>query len=129
MTSPPWTLASLAFHWGDAYLFSYTRDRRVALRRDRRYFITADTLPELEAAISSNYAKHPVPRSFDPPGATDYLGDPDHDPETEDGDAALDVATMIILMELRQPLLAWTITHSADIRAWIERWQKEGPQE
>ncbi len=29
-------LEALAFHWGDAYLFSYFRDRWVALRRDNR---------------------------------------------------------------------------------------------
>ena len=33
MMTPPWTLESLAYHWGDAYLFCYTRDRWVALRK------------------------------------------------------------------------------------------------
>ena len=51
MMTPPWTLELLSFHWGDAYLFCYARNRWVALRRDQRYFLTADTLDELEAAI------------------------------------------------------------------------------
>jgi len=38
--TPPWTLESLAFHWGDAYVFCYTRDRWVALRKDNHTFIT-----------------------------------------------------------------------------------------
>jgi hypothetical protein len=73
MMTPPWTLESLAFHWGDAYLFCYTRDRWVALRKDNHAFIAADTLDGLEAAIQRDYATHPVPHDFDPPDATHYL--------------------------------------------------------
>ena len=74
---PPWTLERLAYEWGDAYLFSYCRDRWVALRRDNRSFITAHTLDLLEGAIRENYRWHPVPRAYDPPGATDYLDEAD----------------------------------------------------
>ena len=73
MTGAPVTLESLAFNWGDAYLFSYARDRWVALRRDRLRFLTAETLTGLEQAIEDDHRDHPVPRHFDPPGAADYL--------------------------------------------------------
>ena len=70
---PPVTLESLSFHWGDAYLIGYARDRWVALRRDRHRFLTAPTLTGLETAIEADYRDHPVPRHFGPPGAADYL--------------------------------------------------------
>ncbi len=67
MTSQPAvTLESLSFHWADAYLISYARDRWVALRRDRHRFLTAGTLTGLETAIEADYRDHPVPRDFDP---------------------------------------------------------------
>ena len=69
MTGAPVTLETLAFNWGDAYLFSYARDRWVALRRDRLRFLTAETLTGLEHAIEDDHRDHPVPRAFDPPGA------------------------------------------------------------
>ena len=126
---PPQTLDDLAYHWGDAYLLSYARDRWAALRRDRLYFITADTLYELEAAIQADYGSNPVPRDFDPPGATDYLDEPDDadgwelvladtdaaveqysnkalDPETRPGEAAgvIEAAEAILRQPAADPL-------------------------
>jgi hypothetical protein len=125
MKMPPWTLESLAFHWGDAYLFSYIRDRWVALRRDNHSFITADTLAELEAAIESDYTEQPVPRAFDPPSATDYLGTPENgqgnEPPADDADEVLDAETHIILCELRQLFPLWRITYSPQLRVWVAK--------
>ncbi len=108
----PVTLASLAFGWGDAYLFSYARDRWVALRRDRLRFLTAGTLAGLEQAIEDDYRDHPVPRDFDPPGATDYLDLPG-----DDGMAGEE--TPFILAALRHAFPSWTITCSSQLGAWI----------
>jgi len=119
MTSQPAvTLESVAFHWGDAYLLSYTRDRWVALRRDSHRFVTAGTLAGLEKAIEADYRDDPVPRAFDPPGAAGYLNlpDVDHAPDEE---------TLIILRELRKLFPLWTITYSLQMRAWIARSQKK----
>ena len=38
---PPVTLDWLTYHWGDAYLIHYARDRWAALRRDTHQFLTA----------------------------------------------------------------------------------------
>ena len=51
MIRQPSALEALGFEWGDAYLLSYSRDRWVALRRDARRFLVADTLTGLEHAI------------------------------------------------------------------------------
>ena len=79
VTRPPWTLAALTFAWGDAYELAYEWDRWVARRRDGQAEITAHTLDFLELAIRENYQRRPVPRAYDPPGATDYLDAPDRD--------------------------------------------------
>jgi len=73
---PAVTLETVAFDWGDAYLLSFTRDRWVALRRDRHRFLTAPTLTGLEKAIEADYRDHPVPRHSGPPGAAEYLNNP-----------------------------------------------------
>ena len=54
MSALPSALESLTYHWGDAYLFSCGHDRWIALRRDKRYFLTADTSTGLEEAIMSD---------------------------------------------------------------------------
>lgn len=130
MTMPPWTLERLAHEWGDAYLLSYCRDRWVALRRDQRYFLTADTLDGLERAIQSDYREWPVPRECDPPGASDYLDESDGRDETDgwgpplaevaerDGDDALEPETRIILRELRELFPYWEISYSAELGIW-----------
>ena len=69
MSDGPPTLESLHHTWGDAYLLSYGLDRWIALRRDKRYFLTADTLTGLEKAIMSDYGDNPVPRDYGPPAA------------------------------------------------------------
>ncbi|MGA2831094.1 MAG: hypothetical protein ABSF03_33845 [Streptosporangiaceae bacterium] len=61
MTGPLPALEALRFHWADAYLFGYARDRWVALRRDTPRFLTAGTLTGLEHAIEADYRHHPVP--------------------------------------------------------------------
>lgn len=45
-------LEALAFHWGDAYLLSYFRDRCVALRRDNHRFITTSPSPRCSCSGS-----------------------------------------------------------------------------
>jgi hypothetical protein len=117
MTRAPVTLASLAFGWGDAYLFSYARDRWVALRRDSPRFLTAGTLPGLEKAIEADYRDHPVPRDYDPPGATGYLSLP--------GDSVPDEETRFLLAALRCAFPAWTITYSDQTRAWLAQTRKK----
>ena len=118
MSIQPLNLESLAFHWGDAYLLCYSRDRWVALRRDNHMIIAADTLAQLEAEIEFDYEKNPVPRDFDPPDMTDYLDTEDEDwNETDDG--GLDAETRIILSELRQLFPDWTITYSPQTRVWV----------
>jgi hypothetical protein len=116
MTGAPVTLETLAFNWGDAYLFSYARDRWVALRRDRLRFLTAETLTGLEHAIEDDHRDHPVPRHFDPPGATDYLDVPGGDGMDGEG-------TPFMLAALRHAFPAWTITCSSGLGAWIARSQ------
>ena len=79
MTSDMSELETLAFHWADAYLLSYSRDRWVALRRDTRRFLIAGTLTGLEHAIQDDYRHHPVSRASDPPGTADCLNLDDGD--------------------------------------------------
>lgn len=111
MTAPHWTLEELAYHWADAYLISYTRDRWVALRRDTRQFLTANTLDQLETAIEADYRHHPVPREFDPPDHTDNDEDPGED-------------TVIIVQALRHAFPLWDISHSSALRTWTARARK-----
>ena len=73
MSGPRWTLAAVTFHWGDAYLITYTRDRWVALRRDTRKFLSGHALDELEAATCADYGRRPVPREFDPPETAEEM--------------------------------------------------------
>jgi len=111
-------LEALAFHWGDAYLLSYFRDRWAALRRDNYRFITADTLTELRNAIEADYENNPVPRAYDPSGATDYLDAGDDDiPGDDDPDAE----TLTVLRELQTVFPMWAITYSCQMRSWIAR--------
>ena len=73
MIRQPSALEALGFEWGDAYLLSYSRDRWVALRRDARRFLIADTLTGLEHAIQDDYRHHPVSRDCDPPRCSSRL--------------------------------------------------------
>jgi hypothetical protein len=73
MSGPRWTLAAVTYHWGDAYLITYTRDHWVALRRDTRQFLSGSTLDELEAAIRADYDRQPVPREFDLPDSPEEM--------------------------------------------------------
>ena len=66
MMGQPSELEALMFEWGDAYLFSYIRDRWVALRRDTGRFLVADTLAGLEHAIQADYRDDPVSRDCAP---------------------------------------------------------------
>jgi hypothetical protein len=130
-TEPPPTLESLAFHWGDAYLLSYVRDRWVALRRDARYFLTADTLAGLETAIIADHWDNPVARDYDPPDAGDYLnlpgGEPGHgldlpDEETfPDDEISLEEETLTVLDHLRDTFPHWAISYSTQMRSWTAR--------
>ena len=110
MTSDMSELETLAFHWADAYLLSYSRDRWVALRRDTRRFLIAGTLTGLEHAIQDDYRHHPVSRASDPPGTADCLNLDDGDVPA-DGDVP-DEETRFILAALRYAFPAWTITYS-----------------
>ena len=108
MTSDMSELETLAFHWADAYLLSYSRDRWVALRRDAGRFLIAGTLTGLEHAIQDDYRHHPVSRASDPPGTADCLNlDDGYVPA--DGDVP-DEETRFILAALRYAFPAWTLT-------------------
>jgi hypothetical protein len=126
MNEPRWTLEAVTFHWGDAYLVSYTCDRWVALRRDTHQFVTADTLDRLEAAMRADYEHQPVPRDFDPPGTAEEMtwslvpAICDTDEVTGDDDG-LDADTVTIVRTLRQAFPLWAITYSRQTRAWIAR--------
>ena len=117
MRAPLPTLAFLAYHWGDAYLISYAKDRWVALRRDTRYFLVADNLAELEKLITADYRRQPVSRDFDPLQDADYLtfrsilAVPGED-GSGDADEVLDAETLITVQELRRAFPAWTIIYS-----------------
>jgi hypothetical protein len=76
MSGQRWTLAAVTYHWADAYLITYTRDRWVALRRDTRKFLSGRTLDELEATIRADYGCQPVPREFDPPDSREQVSWP-----------------------------------------------------
>ena len=117
MTGAPVTLESLAFHWGDAYLFGYARDKWLALRRDHLRFLTADTLAGLERALEADHRDHPVPRDFDPPGATDYLSLADDELPDEDA--------QFLLAALRHAFPLWVITYSGQMHAWLARTRKK----
>ena len=115
---------------------------------DKRSFLTADTLDELEAAIRSDYGRNPVPRDCDPPDATDYLeapesgrwwgeGDEEWDGDncriyepavpqpqgTSDDGAALDPETALILAELKTLFPRWEVTYSAALGTWTAKSQ------
>jgi hypothetical protein len=129
VTSPPPTLAFLAWNWGDAYLFSYVRDRWVALRRDARYFLTAHTLAELATMVEDDYQRNPVPRAYDPPGPAAYpdLAGVPALPEGGDyagDDAELDAETLIIVRELRRAFPLWKIIYCTQTHTWIGRTRK-----
>jgi len=119
MTSDVSELETLAFHWADAYLLSYSRDRWVALRRGTRRFLIAGTLTGLEHAIQDDYRHHPVSRDCDPPGTADCLNLDDGEVPA-DGDVP-DEEIRFILAALRYAFPAWTITYSPPLRAWIAR--------
>jgi len=68
MIRQPSALEALGFEWGDAYLLSYSRDRWVALRRDTRRFLVADTLTGLEHAIRADYSTTRSPATAIRPG-------------------------------------------------------------
>jgi len=56
-------LAELRHHWGDAYSIQRAGDGRwLAQRRDTREMLKAADADGLYAAISRDYAGHPVPR-------------------------------------------------------------------
>ena len=109
--NPP-TLAYLSFHWGYAYLLGYARDRWVAVRRDGKRFLAADTLAGLEHAINDDYRQRPVPRDFAPAGTAGYPGlldgEPDDDLDTLD-------AEMLLAAELRKAFPLWTVGYSPQL--------------
>jgi hypothetical protein len=121
MTTGPLTPESLVFNWGDAYMFFYSRDRWVAMRRDDHAILATDTLAELEAQIESDYADKPVPRNSGPPGETDCLAPQEE--EQDEGDAPGE-DTLIILRELRKLFPLWDITYAREMRTWIAKSRK-----
>ena len=102
---------------------------RVALRRDTRYFLVADSLAELEALITADYRRQPVWRDFDPLQDADYLtfrgvlAVPGED-AARDADEGLDAETLIIVQELRRAFPAWTITYSKQTQTWVGKAQE-----
>ena len=124
MSDVPPTLESLRYHWSDAYLFSYGHDRWIALRRDKRYFLTADTLTGLEEAIMSDYGDNPVPRDYDPPQPGD---EPDDEGacDDEDGTDSPGTDTPDVLTLLRQTFPRWAISYSQDAHVWTARTDRQ----
>lgn len=130
MNIPPATLDDLTWGWGDAYLFSYARDRWIALRRDARYFVTAETLAGLEQAIMADYRGNPVSRDYDPLRAAGGLdpGDEENDEgdgDDEAGDQFLVDGTPAILAALRQTFPLWAISYNWGTRVWTARSEKK----
>jgi hypothetical protein len=136
MSGQRWTLAAVTYHWADAYLITYTRDRWVALRRDTRKFLSGRTLDELEATIRADYGCQPVPREFDPPDSREqvswppipFLPGPDdcdgEEDATELGPDARGLPheeSLSLLLLLRRTFPQWDISYAAAARAWIAR--------
>ena len=118
------TLESLYYQWGDAYLLSYGLDRWIALRRDKRYFLTADTLTGLEKAIMSDYGDSHGPRDYDPLQPGDVPDDGDmRDAEDEEGCHGAD--TPDVLTMLRQTFPQWAISYSPCGRVWTARTDRQ----
>ena len=120
MRDVPSKLESLNYGWGDAYLFGYGHDRWIALRRDKRYFLTADTLTGLEGAIMSDYNDNLVPRDEDLPQPGD---EPDDEGVGDDEDGTdfpgTDTPDVLILLRLTFP--RWAISYSQSTRVWTAR--------
>ena len=112
------------------------RDQWAALRRDTCRFLTAQTLDELATTIEADYAAHPVPRDFDPPGTADYLGAPGEDEDQDDapdedededdgggggGAPGRDGERLELLIRLREAFPQWAISYVPFSRAWTAR--------
>ena len=124
MSDVPPTLESLHYQWGDAYLLSYGHDRWTALRRDKRYFLTADTLTGLEKAIMSDYGDSHVPRDYDPPQPGDKPDDGDmRDAEGEEDSYGVD--TPDVLTMLRRTFPQWVISYSPSVHVWTARTDRQ----
>ena len=104
----------------------------MALRRDTRRFLAADTLEGLRTAIEADYQASPVPRDYDPPGTADYLGSPDDGQDPDEDDASSegeregeapgrDGERLELLMGLRAAFPHWDISYSPSFRAWTAR--------
>ena len=60
-------LDELRWHWGDAYLISFSGpDVWLAQRRDNRETLRADNPADLREKIVADYAAHPVSRQVAP---------------------------------------------------------------
>jgi hypothetical protein len=123
VAGPAPTLEDLTYHWGDVYLISYSRDQWTALRRDRRYFLAAATLTDLEHAIVTDYGDPPVARTSGPPRPLDPGGE-DRIADADRGDCP-DTGTLIILAMMRRTFPRWAISYSCTTRAWIARAQNK----
>ena len=124
MNIPPTTLDDLTWGWGDAYLFSYARDRWIALRRDTRYFLTAETLAGLEQAIMADYRDNPVSRDYDPAQSG---GEPDDGDarDDKDGEVFADADTPDVLTLLRQTFPQWAISFSRSAHVWTAQTDRQ----
>ncbi len=72
----------------------------------------------------ADYAAHPVPREFGPPGTADYLSAPDEDDDLdEDGVPGRDRdrERLGLLAGLREVFPHWAISYSPFSRAWTAR--------
>jgi len=116
-------LEDLTYQWGDLYLISYARDQWTALRRDRRYFLSAATLTGLEHAIVADYRDHPEAHTWDPAGTP---GPGDENSITGGGrEDCPDTGTLIMLAAMRQTFPGWAISYSCSTRAWIARGERQ----
>ena len=116
----PSALESLNYGWGDAYLFGYSHDRWIALRRDKRYFLTAGTLTGLEEAIMSDYNDNLVPRDEDLPQPGDESDD-EGVCDDEDGTDFPGTDTPDVLTLLRRTFPRWAISYSQSTHVWTAR--------
>ncbi len=122
MSDFPSTLESLNYGWGDAYLFGYGHDRWIALRRDKRYFLTADTLTGLDEAIMSDHGDNPVPRDYDPHQPGD---EPDDESVYEVGTDFPGTDPPDVMTLLRRTFPRWAISYSQSTHVWTARTDRQ----
>ena len=89
-------------------------------------------MDELATKIETDYAAHPVPREFSPPGTADYLDAPDENDDQDDapdedqddgggGAPGRDGERPELLIRLRETFPQWAISYAPFPRIWTAR--------